>query len=420
MKKLYIPWTLPGTFNGRHPLVASLVDRTSEAASFLPPKLTTDLDDSLRTVKDFTRFTARMMDHFAGHPVVTAEHVAKFANSRDVLTQLLKPHETDLIFLHTVPNTNDATPWILHIETMVGMFMPIVWQGRTAELKLRSLAIYWLVRYMLEQPECRAIFTHIEETARTLGPLFESDIIAAKTRYIPLGVAVTPEQEDAIERAIAGRSNDDVTLLFTNSYHQLPENFVLRGGVDVVTAFIAASRRHDNLRLVMRTSLPDMLGPNLRNIITTHPRIELVSSKITDDELFKLYCKAEIFLVPSAALHALSVARAMYFGMVCIASDAPGFDEYITDEETGFLVRGRREMVYSVEPETGWLRDDYTAMFKPNPDVSTRLSLLLMRLAQSEPLRRQIGANARRWARERLSQEKWAASFDALLQQLPE
>lgn len=420
MKKCYVPWTLPGTFNGHHPLVASLVDGGSSAAAvFAPPRLNFEHQDVVRTVREFTRFTSRMMEHFSGHPVVTTEDVINFVQSRDVLTQLLKPHDSELIFLHTVPNTNDATPWIVHIEMLINLFMPIIWQGQTGNLKLRALPIYWLVRYMLEQPQCKSIFTHVKETARTLGPLFQSEIIAAKTRYIPLGVAVTQEQETAIEEAIPKRGSGEITMLFTNSFHQIAESFVLRGGVDVVTAFIAASRRHDNLRLVMRTSLPDMLGPNLRQIIYGHPKIEILPDKITDDELFNLYCRAEIFLVPSASLHALSVARAMHCGMVCVASDAPGFEEYLTDEVTGFLVPGRREMVYSEEPETGWIRDDYLPMFKPNPEYSTRISMLLMRLAQSDTLRRQIGLNARRWAKENLSLANWAAGFDTLVRELP-
>ena len=138
----------------------------------------------------------------------------------------------------------------------------------------------------------------------------------------------------------------------------------------MVTAFIAASRRHDNLRSSC-ARLPDCWDP-ISEIIYGHPKIEILPDKITDDELLALYCRAEIFLVPSASLHALSVARAMHCGMVC-ASDAPGFEEYLTDEVTGFLVPGRREMIYSEEPETGWMRDDYLPMFKPNPEYSTRL-----------------------------------------------
>ena len=41
---------------------------------------------------------------------------------------------------------------------LINLFMPIIWQGQTGSLKLRTLPIYWLVRYMLEQPE-KGIFT---------------------------------------------------------------------------------------------------------------------------------------------------------------------------------------------------------------------------------------------------------------------
>ncbi|NJM34913.1 MAG: hypothetical protein HC850_09650 [Rhodomicrobium sp.] len=58
-EKVYVPWTLPGTFNGRHPLVASLIDGPSPAAEFLQPLPRFGHDDVTRTVKEFTAFTAR-------------------------------------------------------------------------------------------------------------------------------------------------------------------------------------------------------------------------------------------------------------------------------------------------------------------------------------------------------------------------
>jgi glycosyltransferase involved in cell wall biosynthesis len=276
-----------------------------------------------------------------------------------------------------------------------------------------------MVRYMLEQPECRAVFSHLKQTAQGLGPLFESEIIAAKTHYVPLGVLTTPAQEAAIDTAIAARRPEEVTLLFTNSYHQLPENFVLRGGVDVVTAFLAASKHADNLRLVLRSTLPEMLGPELLRVIRTHPKIALVDGKISDEELFKLYCRAQIFLVPGAALHALSVARAMHCGLVCIASDAPGYEEYIEDEITGLMLSGRRAAIYSPEPVTGWMRDDYAPMFRSNPTFATDLAALLIHLAQSEQTRARIGAQARNWAKANLSQSASIAAFQRMLERLP-
>ncbi len=419
MKKLYVPWSLPGTFNGRHPLVAALIDDPALKADILLPRANFAYEDLERTLAEFTRFTAKMMDHFHGHRIVTEKHVSDFVLSRDLRTQLVRPADADLIFLHTVPNTTGATPWIIHIELPVNLFMPFVWQGNTTALKLRSLPVYWLVRYMLEQPECRAIFSHLKQTATELGPLFESEIIARKTHHIPLGVLTTPAQEMAIERIAAGRTPDDeVKLLFTNSFHQMQENFALRGGLDVLKAFFSASKRAPNLKLVLRSELPEALGSDFVRAVRSHPRIEVMDKKITDEELLKLYGEAQIFLVPAAALHALSVARAMHCGMVCIASDVPGYEEYIEDGVTGFLLPGRREAIYRREPETGWMRDNYATMCRPNAEMAANLEALLLRLAQSAPTRRTIGANARRWAQQHLSQAASIAAFGTMLDRL--
>ncbi|GIW79770.1 MAG: hypothetical protein KatS3mg105_1577 [Gemmatales bacterium] len=84
---------------------------------------------------------------------------------------------------------------------------------------------------MLEAESCRGIITHMKSTADMVGRLFDSDIIRQKISYAPLGVGVpkhyqTHQQEDG-----------PIDLLFINSWCQVPENFFLRGGLDVLEAF---------------------------------------------------------------------------------------------------------------------------------------------------------------------------------------
>jgi glycosyltransferase involved in cell wall biosynthesis len=419
MIKIYLPWSLPGTFNGFHPLPASLLDVNEPDIQFVAPVKTPDSATALRTVEAFTEFTAKLMAQFRGHPVVTPEHILEFAKSRNIQAQLLRPADADVTFLHSVPDTIGTSPWIIHIGSPQNLFHPYLWQGQTAGLKLRSQHAYWLVRYLLEQPECLAVFTHLRQTEQALGTLFESQIIAGKTHYIPLGVKFSPAEEAQIRAASAGRESDDVVMLFTNSFHQHPENFVIRGGVDVVTAFVIASKYAPNLRLILCSSLHEIIGADLEHFLRSHPRVTLIESKLGDEELHALHCQADILLIPSARAHCLSVARAMHYGLVCIASDAPGYEELISDQVTGFLLPGRRSAICEVETETGWLRDDYLPMFNPDSRVATELATLMIKLAQRDTLRRQIGSNAQSWARRNMKYVDWTGGFARLIRQLP-
>jgi glycosyltransferase involved in cell wall biosynthesis len=417
MIKIYIPWSLPG--NGSHPLVASLLDLNEPDIQFLQPNKVAAQSVAARTVEAYTDFTGKMLNHFRGHPVVTPEHVMEFVKTRNIQAQLLRPEDADVTFLQAVPDTIGATPWIIHIETPTNLFLPYLRQGRTAGLKLKSQHIYWLVRYLLEQPECLAIFTHLKQTEETLGPLFDSGIIASKVHHVPLGVRFTPAEEGRVRAAGAERRPDEVVMLFTNSFQQHPDTFVTRGGVDVVTAFAIASKYAPNLRLVLRSGLHEIIGPNLEQFLRTHPKISLLEGKIGDDELLTLYCQSDIFLLPAAGLHCLSIARAMHCGLVCIASDAPGYEELIADKVTGFLLPGRREAIYDVEKESGWVRDSYLPMFNPDSYYATELATLMIRLAQRDTIRREVGDNAQDWARQNMKYSDWAGGFARLVRQLP-
>lgn len=419
MIKIYVPWRLPGTVRSHNPLAASLLDIDEPDIQFLQPAAAPEPAVAERTVEAYTEFTAKLMTYFRGHSVVMPEHVLAFAKSRNIQSQLLRPAEADVTFLHTIPDTIGASPWIIHVETVLDLFRPYLSQGQTAGLKLKSQQIYWLVRYLLEQPECLAVSTHLRKTELTLASLFDSEIIAGKIHYIPMGHRLTPSQEGQIRAASGDRQSDDVVMLFTNSEEQRPDDFVTRGGVDVVTAFAIASKYAPNLRLILRSGLHEIIGANLEHYLKTHPGVTLIEGRISEEELFGLHCQADLFVLPSARVHCRAIARAMACGLVCIASDAPGFEEFITDKVTGFLLPGRREALYDVEPETGWVRESDLPMFNPDSRIATELATLMIKLAQRDTLRRQIGGNAQSWARQNLKYADWTGGFARLLRQLP-
>ncbi len=128
-----------------------------------------------------------------------------------------------------------------------------------------------------------------------------------------------------------------------------------------------------------------------------------------------LYLGADIFCLDAAGVHSLSVLRAMYCGAVCIVSDAPGYEEYVDHGETGVVIEGRRAAVYSEDPESGWLRDDYARMYEVNPPNVERLASILRMLYSNPEQRRRIGLNARQRALQRNSFEGWKSGFETIL-----
>ena len=122
-----------------------------------------------------------------------------------------------------------------------------------------------------------------------------------------------------------------------------------------------------------------------------------------------------MFALPAAGLHSYSVLRAMRCGAVLICSDAPGYEEYVRDEETALVVTGRREQVYHHDPETGWWRDDYASMHQFNADIIEQLTTRLDRLAANQDLRLGLANRALSHVKNTHAIDPWVHSVSNLL-----
>src|SRR5262245_29347494 len=158
--------------------------------------------------------------------------VLKFLQSRHFHSQLLLERTQGLVFLTSMPYTYGQRPWVVEIEDPTTLFYPLVQNGHTAWLDLKRSPYYPIVRTLLEDQSCKGILTHMRSTARMLPTLFESEAVARKVQYAPLGVKVPTRWQRQEEK-----DPDEFHLLFINSWCQIPENFYLRGGLDVLEAF---------------------------------------------------------------------------------------------------------------------------------------------------------------------------------------
>src|SRR5207248_2459459 len=136
-------------------------------------------------------------------------------------------------------------------------FYPLIQNGGTRHLRVAESPYFPILKTLLEAEACKGVITHMKSTARMVGNLFGSETIRAKVFHHPLGVPL-PERWQRHEEEEA---SEPIHLLFTNSWHQMPGNFFLRGGLDVLEAFDILHERYPQLRLTLRTRLP---GLNVR------------------------------------------------------------------------------------------------------------------------------------------------------------
>jgi glycosyltransferase involved in cell wall biosynthesis len=247
----------------------------------------------------------------------------------------------------------------------------------------------------------------MRSTAETLPTLFQSEAIARKVSYAPLGVK--PPRRWQTHADDGGTLN----LLFTNSWHQNKEGFFLRGGLDVLEAFEVLHARYPHLRLTIRSKLPKLRDRHHR--IVEECGVRVIGRFVSTERMDELNREAHVYLLPSARIHIVSLLQAMSYGHAVVASDGWGMDEYVTDEKNGLVVPGRGGKVSWMDRDTGLLREDYRPMFAPDPAVVDGLIETVSRLVEDVDLRRRLGRQARTDVETVHTMDRWNAGLKAAL-----
>ncbi len=269
----------------------------------------------------------------------------------------------ELLFLTSIPFTFGQRPWVVEIEDVTTLLYPFHKNGQTARTPIRRSPYLRAVKALLESDSCRGIVTHVRSTAEALPRLFQSEIVAAKTAYVPCGTALPAAGQ---EHAAGG----PVNLLFTCSWHQDPESFFVRGGLDVLRCFETLQERYPQVRLTLRTRLP-ALKPRFRQVLEKC-WVRVIDRRLSDDEMEDLMRETHLFLLPAARIHVVSVLRAMAHGQVVIVSDGWGFREYVEHGRNGLVVPGRYGKASWMDDD-GMLREDYALLHEPDPTVTRGL-----------------------------------------------
>jgi glycosyltransferase involved in cell wall biosynthesis len=245
----------------------------------------------------------------------------------------------------------------------------------------------------------------MKSTAQMVSTLFGSETIQSKVVHLPLGVKLPQRWQRHEEKDDTGTIN----LIFTNSWHQMPGNFILRGGLDVLEAFDILHERYPQLRLTMRSFLPGMDVRYHRLIEKGWVRV--VNRFLSAHELEGLLAESHIFLLPAARVHIVSLLQAMAHGLAVVTSDGWGFDEYVDHGRNGLVVKGRYGKVSWMDEKEGMLREYYPAMYKSSPRVVRGLVKAVSRLVENPGLRRRLGRTARLDVETNYNLERWNAGL---------
>jgi glycosyltransferase involved in cell wall biosynthesis len=321
------------------------------------------------------------------------------------------------VFIPSVPYIIGPTKWIIEVEDSTTLFFPYAHNGRTAETNLRELPVFPAVKALLEQPQCHAVLTHIRSTADTMRSLFRSARIEGKIAYCPLGFTAT----SVIPQRRMKKADEPVHVLFTSSWHQDQVGFFVRGGIDALEAFDLAAQRDDRLHLTIRCVIPSGQCHDrfleLQNKYGQH-RIRNENKYLVPEEWRDLLLSSDIFILPAARIHVVSLLEAMAHGLAVLTSDGWAIEEYVTDRENALVVRGRSGKTSWIDPAAGMLREDYSSMYTPNPAIIGQLVRYLEVLSNDPEFRWKLGRAAQETVSMKFTLERWNAALRKLFETL--
>jgi len=329
----------------------------------------------------------------------------RFIRSRSIRAQMSVPSDVKLAFLPSTPFFLGQIPWVIEIEDTTTLFVPFAKiAGKRHDPRIFGTdGIYDsgflpVVKSMLQSAKCRAIICHVRSTAESIPVLFGDPALAKKVVHIPLGIEPRP----TVSRA---HHNESITMLFTNSWNQAATGFYLRGGLDVLEAYSSIYAQNRRVRLIVRSKLPEDLAPRYREIIECC-NVQVIDGFLSTEQIEALFSSADIYVLPSARLHVVSILQAMAYGLAVVVSDGWGIAEYVDHGTNGCIVPGRYGTCSWMDSR-GILKEDYRPLFSPNAAVAENLTQVLLNLIDREDLRRQLGEAAIEAVATKFSIARW-------------
>lgn len=350
----------------------------------------------------FSFFSSAVRDKNRWHDVM------QFIATRDLFSQFQIPPDVDLVFLTTWAYIMTDKPWVIEIEDPTTLFAPFINNWTMNSTDISKTFYYRLIKKMIESDNCRGIISHVRSTAENIPILFKNKNLAAKTIHIPLGVRLPQISFSGIKKA----NKKEIQILFTNSWHQKSIGFYVRGGIDLLEAFSIIAARYSNVRLVLRTMLPADLNTRCRKILADYP-IQVENRFLPKEEIENIHLNSDIYVLPSARIHVVSILEAMAYGLAVVVSDGWGICEYVEDGKNGLVVKGRYGKCSWMD-ERGMLRENYDVLFSSDPVVVQGLVTALSSLIENKNLREQLGQTAKRDVETKFNVQNWDKSLTAV------
>jgi hypothetical protein len=381
--KIATLWNEPGYSgrNGSHPLVESFICDTSLFTRTNPrvpatPDFIRKLDKKLRIhIGRNSIYDAAKSNRTKINPLSVSKY-CRFFDDRMYSVELADDH---ILFEHSAVPIGLDHDFIFHFESFTTIMHPIAWTGKSKGFDIDRNATLDFFTKIFSNPRCKFVFTHIQRSKKIFENFFRDfPEITEKIFFVPIGINV----DENVIKHHRKYASGNIKILFTNSFHNIPFSFYLRGGHILLEAYSRLRKRGMPISLTIVSSKPRNLADRFRNEIIEE--IDWYETSVSHDELKKLKSEAHIFALPSVGLHSYSLLEAMTNLSIPIVTDALGYEEYIS-EDRNFIpqIKGVFKEYYYPEPD-GWISEDYSGFDENHEYYIAQMERLIEKIAEQD------------------------------------
>lgn len=246
-----------------------------------------------------------------------------------------------------------------------------------------------LIERHLASEYCKRIICWTDAARRTLLNNMDCRGFKDKIEVIPLAV---PEK-----KFVKTYGNDGkVKLLFVDSAN-IPSQFDIKGGKEILEAFARIQQGYPNLELVVRSRVPK----HLKNRYQGLKNLRFIDEIIDWKDLEAEFKSADIFLYPSHLTPGLAILDAMSYELPVITTSVWANPEMVADGITGLLINESRRVPYYVDdsiPNWNYLPGSpfMKAIESVDPVMVDELVEKTRTLIENPDVRRKMGRAGRR------------------------